>query len=343
MSAFQGESFHTSRWPADADLANKTVAVVGTGCSAAQVIPEVAKTAKKLCVFQRSPCWCVPRGNTPTSPELRAQILGSERHVERMRAEVLEWFDTELYPMFQDRDRNKAQAAKLRANLMAVVKDPEVAEKLCPTYDVGCKRNVVSDDYWPTFNRSNVTLVAEGGVARVDSNGVITRAGNSFPVDVIVYATGFDAFTGAFRNFEVQGVDKKRLLDHWKDGPRTLYGIHVHGFPNMFLMIGPQSPTILTNTTEVVLQQSEYLLALIKRTRENASSKNVDASASAEEAWVQFCKSHYPDSVWSRCDNWYNKQSQGKQGPGSEGGGSVDGFIGKYRDYASKLDPTPLQ
>eukprot|EP00929_Paragymnodinium_shiwhaense_P003733 TRINITY_DN104359_c0_g1_i1.p1 TRINITY_DN104359_c0_g1~~TRINITY_DN104359_c0_g1_i1.p1 ORF type:complete len:553 (-),score=69.38 TRINITY_DN104359_c0_g1_i1:161-1717(-) len=342
MNDFKGESFHTSRWPEGAQVADKVVAVVGTGCSAAQVVPEIAKVARELLVFQRTPCWCVPRGQEATPAALREKILSQREATEVLRSEVSEWFDNELYPTFQDRERNKAQAANLRANLMAAVSDPEVAEKLCPAYDVGCKRNVVSDDYWPAFNRGNVKLVAEGGVKAVSEDSVVTAAGSSFPVDVIVYATGFDAFTGGFRKFEVRGVNQTRLLEHWAHGPRTLLGIHASGFPNMFLMVGPQSPTILTNTTDVILRQSEYILAVVGRTRQT-STGSVDACPSAEDSWVQFCKSHYPDSVWSRCDNWYNKRSQLQPGSGKQGEhGSVDGFIGKYEEYYTRLDSKAL-
>lgn len=332
MNSFQGEAFHTSQWPENCDLSGKTVGVVGTGASAAQVVPELAKVAGRLYVFQRTPAWCVPREDGPTPTSLRRQLLDSAQFAKKMRQQTVNWFDNELYPQLQDVDRNAARAAELREALMATVKDPVVAAKLCPTHPVGCKRTCVVDDYWPTFNRENVTLVAEGGVSKVCDRGVITANAGVYNVDVLVYATGFDAFSGGFKGFDVRGVDGISLLEHWDGGPKTLYGIHVSGFPNMFLLVGPQSPTILQNTTEVIQTQAQYIVSVISKLRKTGAQAVVDVEPDTERKWIDHCTQHYPGSVWSRCDNWYNKKSQGAIGPVV-----VDGYIGKFSEYLEGL------
>ena len=147
MSAFRGEAFHTSRWPDNCDLAGKTVGVVGTGASAAQVVPKIAQVAGHLYVFQRTPAWCVPREDGPKPDSIRQQLLDSAPFAKKMRQQTVEFMDEELFPQFQDVDRNTARAVELCAAFMATVIDPVVVGKLCPTHAVGCKRNCISDDY----------------------------------------------------------------------------------------------------------------------------------------------------------------------------------------------------
>ena len=323
---FKGHTFHTSRWDYDYTggtaeggldkLADKRVAVIGTGATAVQCVPHLAAGAKHLYVCQRTPSSIDVRDNRPTDPEWAAElkpgwqrermdnfnalVSGQPQEVDlvddgwtsligKMLRLYLESQEGEALSLPDIMDlANLEKMNELRARIEALVEDPDTTEALKPWYRMFCKRPCFHDQYLQTFNRDNVTLVdTEGqGVERITESGVVV-AGVEYPVDCIVYATGFEVGTGFQRvsGFEIYGRDGLSLSDKWSDGIRTLHGMHIHGFPNCFLMSTIQGgftvnyPHMLDEVATHVAHIVGHALAVEKEV--------VETSAEAEADWVQ--------------------------------------------------------
>ena len=323
---FKGHTFHTSRWDYDYTggtaeggldkLADKRVAVIGTGATAVQCVPHLAAGAEHLYVCQRTPSSIDVRDNRPTDPEWAAElkpgwqrermdnfnalVSGQPQEVDlvddgwtsligKMLRLYLESQEGEALSLPDIMDlANLEKMNELRARIEALVEDPDTSEALKPWYRMFCKRPCFHDQYLQTFNRDNVTLIdTEGqGVERITESGVVV-AGVEYPVDCIVYATGFEVGTGFQRvsGFEIYGRDGLSLSDKWADGIRTLHGMHIHGFPNCFLMSTIQGgftvnyPHMLDEVATHVAHIVGHTLAVEKEV--------VESSAEAETAWVQ--------------------------------------------------------
>jgi len=323
---FKGHTFHTSRWDYDYTggtaeggldkLADKRIAVIGTGATAVQCVPHLAASAERLYVCQRTPSSIDVRDNRPTDPEWAAELkLGWQR--ERMdnfnalvsgQPQEVDLVDDgwtsligkmlRLYMESQEGEAlslpdimdlaNLEKMNELRARIEALVENPNTSEALKPWYRMFCKRPCFHDQYLQTFNRDNVTLIdTEGrGVERITESGVVV-AGVEYPVDCIIYATGFEVGTGFQRvsGFEIYGHDGLSLGDKWADGIRTLHGMHIHGFPNCFLMSTIQGgftvnyPHMLDEVATHVAHIVGHALAIEKEV--------VETSAEAEAEWVQ--------------------------------------------------------
>ena len=323
---FKGHTFHTSRWDYDYTggtaeggldkLADKRIAVIGTGATAVQCVPHLAAGAEHLYVCQRTPSSIDVRDNRPTDPEWAAElkpgwqrermdnfnalVTGQPQEVDlvddgwtsligKMLRLYLESQEGEALSLPDIMDlANLEKMNELRARIEALVEDPNTSEALKPWYRMFCKRPCFHDQYLQTFNRDNVTLVdTEGqGVERITESGVVV-AGVEYPVDCIVYATGFEVGTGFQRvsGFEIYGRDGLSLSDKWADGIRTLHGMHIHGFPNCFLMSTIQGgftvnyPHMLDEVATHVAHIVGHALAIEKEV--------VETSAEAEARWVQ--------------------------------------------------------
>ena len=323
---FKGHTFHTSRWDYDYTggtaeggldkLADKRIAVIGTGATAVQCVPHLAAGAEHLYVCQRTPSSIDVRDNRPTDPEWAAELKpGWQRErmdnfnalvsgqpqetdlvddgwtslIGKMLRLYLESQEGEALSLPDIMDlANLEKMNELRARIEALVEDPNTSEALKPWYRMFCKRPCFHDQYLQTFNRDNVTLVdTEGqGVERITESGVVV-AGVEYPVDCIVYATGFEVGTGFQRvsGFEIYGRDGLSLSDKWADGIRTLHGMHIHGFPNCFLMSTIQGgftvnyPHMLDEVATHVAHIVGHALAIEKEV--------VETSAEAEASWVQ--------------------------------------------------------
>ena len=323
---FKGHTFHTSRWDYDYTggtaeggldkLADKRIAVIGTGATAVQCVPHLGASARHLYVCQRTPSSIDVRDNRPTDPEWAAElkpgwqrermdnfnalVSGQPQEVDlvddgwtsligKMLRLYLESQEGEALSLPDIMDlANLEKMNELRARIEALVEDPDTSEALKPWYRMFCKRPCFHDQYLQTFNRDNVTLVDTGGqgVERITESGVVV-AGVEYPVDCIVYATGFEVGTGFQRvsGFEIYGRDGLSLSDKWADGIRTLHGMHIHGFPNCFLMSTIQGgftvnyPHMLDEVATHVAHIVGHALAIEKEV--------VETSAEAEASWVQ--------------------------------------------------------
>jgi cyclohexanone monooxygenase len=320
IESFAGKSFHTSRWdyeytggssttPLD-KLGDKVVGVIGTGSTGIQVIPEIAKTAKHLYVFQRTPSSIDVRNNRPTDPAFVSSLEPGWQRKRRDNFTMLTSGGHADVDMVSDAwtdivgnvgaiaggekpDPAAAQLAQLkkmemtRRRVASIVKDPATAEALKPYYHYFCKRPAFHDNYLPTFNRPNVTLVDTGGkgVERITPAGVVV-AGKEYPLDLLVYATGFDFMTEYSKEsgVEVIGPGGQPLDKHWEHGARTLFGLQTHGFPNFFLMSLIQSG-VSVNYVHIADEQTKHMAYIIQQCLERGI-ETVQPTQQAEDAWV---------------------------------------------------------
>jgi cyclohexanone monooxygenase len=337
---FKGDSYRTSRWPHEGvDLTGKTVAVIGTGSSAIQSIPQIAKQASHLTVYQRTPNFSLPAHNHPADPRVfeawqanreanrqaqRDSAFGSviiaatevnalDVSEEERQRDYEERWRTGGFAMigaYADLSTNKAAndtaAEFVRGKIRGIVKDPATAEKLAPkSHPLGTKRPCVDIEYFETYNRSNVSLVdlTETPIVTVTEKGVLTTAGET-EVDVIVYAIGFDAMTGALCGIDIRGRDGALLKDRWTDGPRTYLGLMVAGFPNLFTVTGPGSPSVLSNMIVAIEQHVGWITDCIGWLNERQMGV-IEATEAAQDAWVAHVNEVGAGTLYPLADSWY--------------------------------------
>jgi cation diffusion facilitator CzcD-associated flavoprotein CzcO len=365
MDTFAGTSLFTSRWPKEGfDLAGKRVGVIGTGSTGVQLIPEVAGEAAQLYVFQRSPAYTLPwevrRFEPGELDEMKARydhiraaqrahpvgaarlsafsvLLGmlgkpplkSASREDQLRAieengvlGALNWGD-----IFFDIEANR-MAAKLYGEAVArIVKDPETAAALMPDHPFACKRPIIDQGYYETFNRDNVTLVdlRKGPIHDVTPTGIRTEQG-CYELDVIVYATGFDAMTGALSRIDIRGRDGLSLGEFWTtEGPLSYLGLAVAGFPNLFTIQGPGSPSAATNFVAALEQHVDWISDCIAYMRANGIG-TIEALPTAQQAWIDHATSLVAETVLVHpsCNSWYN-------------GGNVPGKKRMYMGYTGGI------
>ncbi|HEX7758476.1 MAG TPA: NAD(P)/FAD-dependent oxidoreductase [Caulobacteraceae bacterium] len=372
IETYRGHSFHTSRWDYGytggssegglVGLADKRVAIIGTGATAIQCVPHLGRHAKQLYVFQRTPSSVDLRGNKPTDPDWAKSLTPGwqRRRMENFNTLVSGghqdedmvsdgWTDIirnlgaavaaragtgEMSPQELGRQMELADFKKMnqiRARVDATVKDPKTAEALKPWYRQFCKRPTFNDDYLPTFNRPNVTLVDTlgAGVERVDETGLVV-AGTHYAVDCIIFATGFEVGTAYTRRagFEVIGRGGQTLTDYWAGGMRTLHGFYSHGFPNCF-HLGITQNTLTPNFPHMLDEQARYVAQVVAAANLR-QAKAVEPTVEAEADWLKTIADNALESVRFRMDctpGYYN--GEGRAG---EGGGIFDGLYGPGSD-----------
>ena len=339
VERFRGEAYHTGRWPHEpVSFANKRVAVIGTGATAVQAITEIAKTVGHLTVFQRTPNWCAPLHNSPIDAATQARIKATypqifaicresfgcfihqadPRNALEVSPEEREAFYEKLYrePGFGiwmgnfrdiliDRDANATITEFMRRKIRARVKDPAVAEKLIPTnHGFGTRRVPLESGYYEVYNQPNVRLVdvRETPIQRITPAGVQTTA-EEHAVDMIIYATGFDAVTGAFDRIDIRGRGGRRLREKWAEGPRTFLGLQIEGFPNLFTLVGPHNAATFCNIPRCIEQNVEWVTALIAHMRERGH-REVEPTAEAEREWTQHVLDTGRRMLFTQVDSW---------------------------------------
>ncbi len=335
---FAGERYHTGRWPHEpVDFTGKRVGVIGTGSSAVQSIPVIARQAAHLTVFQRTPNYMVPAQNRPLDREtqaaikadyatLRARAKQSRSGIdvvindksalkvtaeERTREFEARWarggfgFTASFADLALDQAANETAAEFVRSKIRATVRDPKVAALLSPTNTLGCKRLCIDIDYWGTFNRPNVTLVdiSSSPIEALTKTG-IRAAGREHEVDAVVFATGFDAMTGTLLRIDIRGADGLSLRDAWEEGPRSYLGLGISGFPNLFTITGPGSPSVLTNMVPTIEQHVEWIADCLAHLRAKGLTR-IEADREAEDAWIAHGAEIADASLRVTCNSWY--------------------------------------
>ncbi len=365
LEDFSGSVYHTARWPEDGvDFSGLRVAVIGTGSSGVQSIPVIAEQAKHLTVFQRTGNYVIPAHNRALDPEEVAEI---KANYPALRAKARASFSGNYFPVggpsamaVSEDERNREYESRwqegglafmaayadfmtseeanetasefIRNKIRGIVKDPTMAELLAPKQLFMCKRLCVGTDYYETYNRDNVTLVdvSETVIDEILPEGI--RVGETvYDVDAIVLATGFDAMTGALKRIDIRGVDNASLRDLWEDGPRAYLGLAISKFPNLFMITGPGSPSVLTNMIPSIEQHVDWITDCLADMRARGMSR-IEPEPDAQEAWVAHVNEIADLSMRSTCSSWYL-------------GSNVDGkprvfmpYIGGFPAYVRKCE-----
>ncbi|HYH50820.1 MAG TPA: NAD(P)/FAD-dependent oxidoreductase [Acidimicrobiia bacterium] len=339
IDRFAGATYHTAQWPHEGvDFTGQRVAVIGTGSSGIQAVPIIAEQAADLVVFQRTPNYSVPAQNQPLSDDYLAEVKARYRerrqqnresflgmHLvpndkaaaacteeERVSAMEARWAVGGLgvvgsFPdtMF-DRKANDVVAEFVRSKIRATVGNPKVAEALSPKgYAIGSKRVCVDTEYYATFNRDNVRLVdlRATPIEEFTETGIRT-AGETFAFDTIVFATGFDAISGTLLRMDIRGRAGRTLRDEWASGPKAYLGVAPAGFPNLFIVTGPGSPSVLSNMAVSIEQHVEWITDCISFARHEGYSL-VEATDDAQEQWMMQVAAVAGVTVWPSGDSWY--------------------------------------
>jgi cation diffusion facilitator CzcD-associated flavoprotein CzcO len=336
---FRGACHHTSEWPHEGvDYCGKRVAIIGTGSTGIQLIPEVAKTAAHLTVFQRTPQFTLPARNRALDPAYVESIKSNYRDLrqrcrestvgtdyvpsnrsaleatpdERQKAYEEAWqrggarFIATFNDILVSVDANQTAADFVRAKIDEIVRDPEVAEMLKPTtYPIGTKRIPIDSGYYETFNRENVQLVDLGRTPLVEltEDGIRTTE-REFPVDIVIFATGFDALTGPLLRLNLVGRGGTELREKWSGGPRTFLGLATAGFPNLFTITGPGSPSVLTNMPVSIEQHVEWIQRCL-RFLQKCGADTIEATTEAEDAWTDHVNQAAARTLYPRAASWY--------------------------------------
>ena len=365
LEDFQGPTYHTGLWPLDeVDFTGQRVAVIGTGSSAIQSIPRIAAQAMHLTVFQRTANYSIPARNAPLNPDkvkhIKARYVAFRAEAKRTPpgihavfnpGSVLEATPDEQFAAFNQRWRqggltfmgafgdlmlspeaNAIAANFVRDRIREIVKDPAVAERLCPKNIIGGKRLCVDTGYYATFNRDNVALIdlKEQPIDRITAHAVRT-ADQEFEIDALVIATGFDAMTGALTNIDIQGRAGASLRERWAAGPNSYLGLAMADFPNLFTVTGPGSPSVFTNMLPTIEQHVDWITDCINFMNTHDHTQ-IETTAAAEKAWWTHVQEVAKVGIKATTDSWYL-------------GANVDGksrvfmpYLGGYPEYCRKCE-----
>ncbi|HEX7036273.1 MAG TPA: NAD(P)/FAD-dependent oxidoreductase [Pseudomonadales bacterium] len=348
LDEFRGELYQASLWPHHpVPFDGKRIGIIGTGSSAIQAIPIIARDAGHLTVFQRTPNFSVPARNGPLDPQFveefkrhyrehrrlarlgkisgfgglepvpREQAPAAESGAELSDAEIQtileEYWETggarfigAIGDILLSERTNEVVAEFVRERIRRLVHDPETAEALCPTsHPIGTKRICVDTDYYETYNRPNVTLVdvRRDPIERVTETGLRT-ASREHPLDMLILATGFDAMTGALLNIDIRGSQGRRLADKWAHGPVTYLGLGLSGFPNLFTITGPGSPSVLSNMLISIEQHVDWITDCLRHMVDHGH-RRVDVDPEAEAGWVEHVNEVANATLFPRAGSWY--------------------------------------
>ncbi|MBL6751057.1 MAG: NAD(P)/FAD-dependent oxidoreductase [Nevskia sp.] len=339
LGDFKGRWLHTGNWPKQpVDLAGRRVGVIGTGSSGIQVIPAIAPEVAQLCVFQRTPSFSVPARNAPLDPARMAELKAgyAQRRAANLQSaagyvydpnfqSALEVDDAQRQAEYEARWRkggagflvaykdlllnqaaNDTAAGFVRAKIRAIVQDPVTAEALVPRgFPMGARRLCLDSDYYASFNRANVKLVdlLKSPIDRIVPEGIRT-ADATYALDVIVFATGFDAMTGPLLRIDIRGRGGLPLRRKWARGPLTYLGLQVAGFPNLFIVAGPGSPSVLSNMVVSIEQHVDWIAQCLHYLQRNALA-SIEAAADSEAAWVRHVNEVAGRTLYPLASSWY--------------------------------------
>jgi len=338
MADFKGSIYHTGEWPhRDVDFTGQHVGVIGTGSSGIQSIPVIAEQARTLTVFQRTPNFSVPAWNEKMDPEyeqsikadypgLRAKARARPTgfYFEFNMQSALDSTPEERYQQYEtfwargglpflgaygdllfDKEANNTTAEFARQKIRHIVKDPATANLLCPDDIFGCKRLCVDTGYFETYNLPHVSLVdiSQSPIERFTNEGIVAN-GTEYPVDVIVCATGFTAMTGSFERIRITGRKGMTLTEKWNAGPRTYLGLSSAGFPNLFMITGPGSPSVLASMIQAIEQHVDWMVDCIGHMGD-IGAQTIEPQLPYEDDWVDHVNDVADVSLRSTCSSWY--------------------------------------
>ena len=360
LESFEGDWYHTGSWPHEGvDFAGKRVGVIGTGSSGVQSIPVIAGQAGHLTVFQRTPQYTIPARHGTVTPEFLEEVKGRYDEIfEKSRnsrggtpydesdRSALDVDDEERRELYEaaweqggfrfvlttfsdiavDRRANDTAAEFIRSKIRETVDDPETAEKLVPRdHPFGSKRALIDTNYFETYNRDNVDLVdiRHSPIEAITANGIRTQDGE-YELDIIVFATGYDGMTGSFNRIDIRGRGGVALKEKWAEGPRAYLGLSPAAFPNMFMITGPGSPSVLSNMPPTIEQHVEWISDFLAYMAEH-DVESAEAEADAETEWVDHVNDVASKTLYMLADSWYL-------------GANVPGKPRVFMPYAGGLD-----
>jgi cyclohexanone monooxygenase len=342
LSHFSGDIYHTSQWPTEKiDFNGKRVAVVGTGTSGIQCIPIIAKDASQLHVYQRTANFYVPirnasanesyieniKKNYTTFRKENSQFPGGYRagdtsntgsavdYSKEERNVIFEsawqrggfYFQSAFNDLLKNDDSNRFAVDFLHSKIRSIVKNPETAKKLSPTITFGCKRLSMGKNYYDTYNKSNVMLhdISENAIANITSEGIKTSDGSIHDIDIIIFATGFHDMVDSLRKIHVKGTNKKTLSEQWENTNPTMYlGMTTPGFPNMFAVTGPGSPSITANMVASIEQNVDWICQCIQTMKKN-NIASIEAKQSEQKKWADRVNQLAEETLYYRCESRY--------------------------------------
>lgn len=308
---FAGDWFHSAAWQHDVDLAGKRVGIIGSGASAVQLVPELAAVAGELVVMQRSAPYVIPRDDELYSDAQRRSFARLPESMAALRAQLF-WKQEEVYTQRLSDGSAVARAREVAlSHLRSHVTDERLVELLTPRYEIGCKRILISNSYYPAFMQSHVHLQSTA-LARVEENSIIGVDGSRFEVDVLVYATGFHSARQPYAR-TVFGRDGQSLSDAWRDGMRGYASTAVHGFPNFFVLNGPNAGLGHSSSIYMMETQIDYVLGAITHLQQ-AGVTSIDVRAEAEQDYVEAIDALSAETVWMNggCSSWYVDAAAGR-------------------------------
>jgi cation diffusion facilitator CzcD-associated flavoprotein CzcO len=303
LDSFAGPAFHTAEWRHDVDLAGKRVAVIGTGCSAIQVVPAIQPVVAHVDVYQRSPGWTLPKMDFPYK-ERTKRLFERFPVLQRLDRQVIFWFQ-ELAAVGMTRHRwlLRPFRALARRQINKAIADPVLRAKVTPADEIGCKRIMLTDDWYPTLTKPNVDVVTDR-VAAVTPDGIRTANGTERPADVLVLATGFKTH-GFVAPMEITGADGRTLSERWGGVPRAYLGMSVPGFPNMFLLYGPNTNGGSGSVIHVIESGVGHVIAAL-RELERRRARRIEVTPAGAERFDRELRDRLAQSVWhTGCTNWY--------------------------------------
>ncbi len=310
LDTFKGKSFHTNNWDHSYDYKNKRVAVIGSGASAAQVIPTIAPDVKKLSVFQRNPHWVMPRPDRKFS-FVERNMLGNEKVYKAVRSAIYWGLETRVIGFKYSEFMLKTVAQREAVNYInKVIKDKDLRKKVTPNYTIGCKRVVLSSDLYPAYTRDNVDLYTkEQAIKEITPTGIITADGKEIDLDLIIYATGYDAVEGNV-GYTIHGKNGYDILDFWNEYPRAYLGTTIPKFPNLFLIIGPNTGIGHTSAIFIIESQMNYIIHSIKALKKR-NKKVIEVKEEVEEKYTEMIHKEMEKTVWKSggCSSWYQNKS----------------------------------
>ncbi|WP_078596432.1 flavin-containing monooxygenase [Evansella clarkii] len=370
LENFKGEWYHTGLWPHEGvDFKGKHVGVIGTGSSGIQAIPVIAQKAEHLTVFQRTPQYSIPAHNEANDPEYLKEVRENFSDIRRkMRQSLvgipispgeksaLEVTEAERNKTFEEAwkkggllafsyayndltlspEANETVASFIREKIREIVKDPETAEKLLPDYFYATKRPIIDTNYFETYNRKNVSLidVKKAPIEEITADGVKTTD-KEYELDMIVFATGFDAMTGPLFKMDIRGRGGVSLKEKWENGAatRTYLGIGTAGFPNMFMLTGPESPSVLSNMMVSIEQHVEWVSDCINYMREQ-NKGIIEVDEPSEIVWSKQCREIADATLFTKTDSWYMGANIEEKARGFQ---IYLGGVGPYREICDEV------
>lgn len=307
LDSFKGKVFHSAQWDHDYDLNGKNVVSIGTGGSAIQYVPEIAPAVKQLYVFQRTPAWVIPRDER-NYLGIEKALFAKMPVLRKLHRARLYWTnESRVWPIFNPVVAKTLQNLA-KAFIRIQVKDAKIANQLTPDYTIGCKRVLISNKYYPTFNRNNVELVTDG-IKEIRENSIVTTDGKERAADCIILGTGFVVDPRIYmKHFAITGLGGRDLRDDWKNGAEAYYGVTVAGYPNMYQLVGPNSGLGHNSIIFMIEAQVQYILKCLNLVKAKKADY-INLKAEAQRKFNDDLQKEFKGTVWSTgCSSWYQQE-----------------------------------